>query len=79
MSNFVTTTELFNKERTYLTFLIRIRTIQTQVVDRARMLLWKDDNRTLAALHNHIQTHSESSITLTGKSLISKVECRMSC
>jgi len=79
MSNFVTTTELSNKERTYLTFLIRIRTIQTQVVDRARMLLWKDDNRTLAALHNYIQTHSESSIALTGKSLISKVECRMSC
>lgn len=79
MTNFVTTTELSNKERTYLTFLIRLQAIQTPVVDRARMLLGKDGNRTLAALHNHIQTHSESSTTLTGKSLISKVECRMSC
>lgn len=48
MSKVVATIELSNDERDYLTSLIKTRTIQSQVVDRARMLLWKSDGRTFS-------------------------------
>ena len=37
--------ELSNDDRDYLKSLIKSRTIQAQVVDRARMLLWKSESR----------------------------------
>lgn len=39
-----------NEERTYLRSLIKTRTIQAQVVDRARMLLWKSEAKTDKAI-----------------------------
>ena len=35
-----------DEERTYLLTLIKARTIQSQIVDRARMLLWKSEGKT---------------------------------
>lgn len=35
-----------DEERTYLLTLIKARTIQAQIVDRARMLLWKSEGKT---------------------------------
>lgn len=35
-----------DEERTYLLSLIKTRTIQSQIVDRARMLLWKSEGKT---------------------------------
>lgn len=46
MSKVVVTIELSDDERTYLASLIKTRTIQAQIVDRARMLLWKADGKT---------------------------------
>ena len=37
--------ELSNDDRDYLKSLIKTRTIQAQVVDRARMLLWKSESQ----------------------------------
>ena len=37
--------ELSHEEQDYLTSLIKTRTIQAQVVDRARILLWKSEAR----------------------------------
>jgi hypothetical protein len=34
-----------DEERSYLKSLIKTRTIQAQVVDRARMLLWRSEAR----------------------------------
>lgn len=48
MSKIVATIKLSDDERVYLTSLIKTRTIQAQVVDRARMLLWKADGRTFS-------------------------------
>ncbi len=48
MSKIVTTIKLSDDERSYLTSLIKTRTFQAQVVDRARMLLWKSDERTFS-------------------------------
>lgn len=48
MSKIVTLIELSDDERIYLASLIKTRTIQAQVVDRARMLLWKSDGRTFS-------------------------------
>lgn len=48
MSKIVATIRLSDDERVYLTSLIKTRTIQAQVVDRARMLLWKADGRTFS-------------------------------
>ncbi len=39
-----------DEERTYLRSLIKTRTIQAQVVDRARMLLWKSEAKTDKAI-----------------------------
>lgn len=46
MSKNVTKIMLSDDERDYLSSLIKARTIQAQIVDRARMLLWKSDGRT---------------------------------
>lgn len=46
MSKVVTTINLSKDECDYLISLIKTRTIQAQVVDRARMLLWKSEGRT---------------------------------
>ena len=48
MSKIVTTIKLSEDERDYLVSLIKTRTIQAQIVDRARMLLWKSDGRTFS-------------------------------
>lgn len=48
MSKIITTIKLSADERDYLVSLIKIRTIQAQIVDRARMLLWKSDGRTFS-------------------------------
>ena len=48
MSKIVATIKLSDDERVYLASLIKTRTIQAQVVDRARMLLWKSDGRTFS-------------------------------
>ena len=37
--------ELSDEDQNYLTSLIKTRTIQSQVVDRARILLWKSEVR----------------------------------
>lgn len=37
--------ELSDEDQNYLTSLIKTRTIQSQVVDRARILLWKSEAR----------------------------------
>ncbi len=37
--------ELSDEDQNYLTSLIKTRTIQSQVVDRARILLWKSGAR----------------------------------
>ena len=39
-----------DEERAYLKSLIKARTIQAQVVDRARMLLWKSEAKTDKAI-----------------------------
>ena len=39
-----------DEERAYLKSLIKTRTIQAQVVDRARMLLWKSEAKTDKAI-----------------------------
>lgn len=39
-----------DEERAYLKSLIKTRTIQAQVVDRARMLLWKSESKTDKAI-----------------------------
>ncbi len=39
-----------DEERDYLKSLIKARTIQAQVVDRARILLWKSEARTDKAI-----------------------------
>lgn len=39
-----------DEERSYLISLIKVRTIQAQVVDRARMLLWKSEAKTDKAI-----------------------------
>lgn len=46
MSKIITTIKLSDDERDYLVSLIKTRTIQAQIVDRARMLLWKSNGRT---------------------------------
>ena len=46
MSKIVATIILSDDERNYLVSLIKTRTIQAQIVDRARMLLWKSEGRT---------------------------------
>lgn len=46
MSKVATTINLSKDECDYLISLIKARTIQAQVVDRARMLLWKSEGRT---------------------------------
>ncbi len=48
MSKNVITVKLSDDERDYLISLIKARTIQAQIVDRARMLLWKADGRTFS-------------------------------
>lgn len=48
MSKIVTTIKLSDDERDYLVSLIKTRTIQAQIVDRARILLWKSDGRTFS-------------------------------
>lgn len=42
------------EERIYLKSLIRTRTIQAQVVDRARMLLWKSEAKTDKAIADNL-------------------------
>ena len=37
--------ELSDEDQNYLTSLIKTRTIQSQVVDRARILIWKSEAR----------------------------------
>ena len=37
--------ELSDEDQNFLTSLIKTRTIQSQVVDRARILLWKSEAR----------------------------------
>ena len=37
--------ELSNDDRDYLKSLVKTRTIQAQVVDRARILLWKSESQ----------------------------------
>lgn len=46
MSKIITTIQLSDDERNYLVSLIKTRTIQAQIADRARMLLWKSNGRT---------------------------------
>ena len=41
-----------DEERTYLLTLIKARTIQSQIVDRARMLLWKSEGKTDKSIAN---------------------------
>ena len=48
MSKNVIKVKLSDDERDYLISLIKARTIQAQIVDRARMLLWKADGRTFS-------------------------------
>lgn len=48
MSKNVTKIMLSDDERDYLSSLIKARTIQAQIVDRARMLLWKSEGRTFS-------------------------------
>ena len=48
MSKNITTITLSDDERSYLVSLIKTRTIQAQIADRARMLLWKSNGRTFA-------------------------------
>ena len=48
MSKNVIMVKLSDDESNYLISLIKARTIQAQIVDRARMLLWKADGRTFS-------------------------------
>lgn len=48
MSKNITTITLSDDERSYLVSLIKTRTIQAQIADRARMLLWKSSGRTFS-------------------------------
>lgn len=46
--------ELSNDEKDYLKSLIKTRTIQAQVVDRARMLLWKSESKPDKAIADNL-------------------------
>ena len=60
-----------DEERAYLKSLIKTRTIQAQVVDRARMLLWKSEAKTDKAIADGLGVSVLSAVVLT---VISTVE-----
>lgn len=50
MSKIVTTITLSDEDKLYLVSLVKSRTIQAQVVDRARILLWKAEGKTFPCI-----------------------------
>lgn len=54
MSKVVIAIKLSEDERDYLVSLIKTRTAQAQIVDRARMLLWKSEGRTFDDIANSL-------------------------